>query len=303
MKGMTGVALVAVLGAFLPRGDGALAVYAGGEWRTWYTAAAAPARWERPLPLVADAVTWTSAARGLEVGRLRLSGEGEAWRVGVVLVRIDPARVAWALHWGMTAEDRKAWTIDSAPGDAILAVNAGMFNAGAPFGWTVIDGAEQGTIGTGAIAPAFVEDSLGALGLVPAESLHTRRAARGVRLAFQSYPELLRDDGTLPPMIRAGTAAIDLAHRDGRLALGHLRDGRWLLALTRFEGAGGALSFLPFGLTVPEMAALMGALGCDRAVSLDGGISAQLAVRDSAGVWMRWPGVRKVALGLTLRPR
>ena len=303
MKGVAGVALAALLGAFLSSGDGALAVYSGQKWQQWYTADAAPAKWDAALPLVADAVTWSPAAHGLELGRLRLSGPGEAWRVGVVLVRIDPAQVAWKLHWGMAADDRKAWTLDSAPADAILALNAGMFNSGAPFGWTVIDGREQGTIGTGVIAPAFVEDSAGSLALVPAESLHIRRAARGVRLAFQSYPELLRDDGVVPPMIRRGTAAIDLAHRDGRLALGHLRDGRWIVALTRFEGAGGALSFLPFGLTVPEMAALMGALGCDRAVSLDGGISAQVAVRDSTGAWQRWPGVRKVALGLTLSPR
>lgn len=303
MKRRAGVALAVLLGAFLPHEDGALAVYAGGKWQEWYRADAAPGRWTAPLPLLADAVTWTRAARGLEVGRLRLSGPGEAWRVGVVLVRIDPAQVEWRLHWGMASDDRKAWTIDSAPSAAILAMNAGMFNSGAPFGWTVIDGQEVGTIGTGAIAPAFVEDSAGGLALVPAESLHVRRARRGVRLAFQSYPELLRDDGTLPAMIRPGTAQIDLAHRDGRLALGHLRDGRWIVALTRFEGAGGALSFLPFGLTVPEMAALMGALGADRAVSLDGGISAQLAVRDSAGTWARWPGVRKVALGLTLAPR
>lgn len=297
------LAAVAGLGAFFPREEGALAVYAQGGWRPWYRADSAPARWPIALPLVTEAVSWQRAAAGLELGRLRLSGPGEAWRVGVVLVRIDPREVEWRLHRGMGSGDRKVWTIDSAPSEAILAMNAGMFNAGAPFGWNVIDGREQGTIGTGAIAPAFVEDSLGGLALVPAESLQIRRARRGVRLAFQSYPELLRDDGVVPPMLRPGSAAIDLAHRDGRLALGHLRDGRWLVALTRFEGAGGALSYLPFGLTVPEMAALMGALGCDRAVSLDGGISAQLAVRDSTGAWMRWRGVRKVALGLTLEVR
>jgi uncharacterized protein YigE (DUF2233 family) len=291
------------LGAVLSSGDGALAVYRDGKWTEWYDAARAPTAWTAPLPLVAGAVEWRRAAAGLEVGRLRLSGPGEAWRVGVVLVRIDPAEVEWTLHWGMTESGRKRWTIDSAPDDAILALNAGMFNAGAPFGWTVLDGAERGTIGTGAIAPAFVVDTAGALALVPAEGLQQRRTRRDVRLAFQSYPELLRDDGVVPPMLRAGTAAIDLTHRDGRLALGRLRDGRWLVALTRFEGAGGALSFLPFGLTVPEMAALMGALGCDRAVSLDGGVSAQLAVRDSAGAWERWPGVRKVPLGLILRER
>ena len=303
MIGRATLLSLATVGAILLPEDGALSVYAGGQWRPWYRADAAPVRWSAALPLVAGAVTWGRAAPGLEVGRLRLSGPGEAWRVGVVLVRIDPARVKWILHWGMAAEDRKAWTIDSAPAPSILAMNAGMFNSGAPFGWTVIDGVERGTIGSGAIAPGFVEDSTGGLALVPAESLQARRAKRGVRTAFQSYPELLRDDGVLPPMIRAGTAAIDLTHRDGRLALGHLRDGRWIVALTRFEGAGGALSFLPFGLTVPEMAALMGALGCDRAVSLDGGISAQLAVRDTTGAWVRWPGVRKVALGLTLEPR
>ncbi|HET7041871.1 MAG TPA: hypothetical protein VFI13_07620, partial [Gemmatimonadales bacterium] len=141
------LAAVLVLGAFFPREEGALAVHAQGRWQTWYRADAAPARWDGPLPLVAEAVEWSPAATGLEVGRLRLSGPGEAWRVGVVLIRIDPARVRWALHWGMAAGDRKAWTIDSAPDDAILALNAGMFNAGAPFGWTVIDGQERGTIG------------------------------------------------------------------------------------------------------------------------------------------------------------
>jgi uncharacterized protein YigE (DUF2233 family) len=297
-------ALLAVaLGAVLPTGDGVLSVYRDGKWVEWYDAGRAPAAWMAPLPLVESAVTWKVAARGVEVGRLRLSGPGEAWRVGVVLVRVDPAEVEWKLHWGMTPTGRKTWTVDSAPAEAILALNAGMFNAGAPFGWTVVDGTERGTIGTGAIAPAIVIDTLGALALVPAESLQLRRTRRDVRLAFQSYPELLRDDGVVPPMIRAGTAAIDLTHRDGRLALGHLRDGRWLVVLTRFEGAGGLLSFLPFGLTVPEMAALMGALGCDRAVSLDGGVSAQVAVRDSTGAWERWPGVRKVPLGLTARGR
>ena len=151
----------------------------------------------------------------------------------------------------------------------------------------------RGVLGSGALAPAFVVDSAGTAELVPAESLPRRFLARQAIVAFQSYPELLRGDGEVPVMIRAGSAAIDLTHRDARLAIGQLRDGRWLIALTRFEGAGGALSFLPFGLTIPEMSALMGALGCRTAVSLDGGVSAQLRVGGE-----RWPGLRKVALGL-----
>jgi hypothetical protein len=178
-----------------------------------------------------------------------------------------------------------------------------MFNGSAPFGWAMLEGTERGIIGSGVLAPAFVVDTAGQVELVPADRLQARRARRGVRLAFQSYPELLRDDGTVPPMLRPGAPELRLGHRDARLALGRQRDGRWLVALTRFEGAGGALSFLPFGLTIPEMAALMGALGCESAVSLDGGVSAQLAVRDSTGAWERWPGIRKVALGLVAYPR
>lgn len=284
-------------------GDGALAVERHGEWVTFYEAANAPTRWEGTDTIVAGAVTWSPVAPGVEEGRMRLSGAGEAWRVGVVLVRIDPALVQWRLRWGMANEVRKSWTIAAADTAAFVAFNAGMFNENGPFGWTVIDGTMRGTIGTGPLAPAFVVDSEGVAALVPAESLHARRNAGKVALAFQSYPELLRGDGEIPVMLQEATAAIDLTHRDGRLAIGELRDGKWLIALTRFEGAGGVLSFLPFGLTVPEMAAVMGALGCRRAVSLDGGVSAQLAIQRSDGTRGQWRGLRKVALGLEVAGR
>ncbi|MDF1506540.1 phosphodiester glycosidase family protein, partial [Roseisolibacter sp. H3M3-2] len=81
---------------------------------------------------------------------------------------------------------------------------------------------------------------------------------------------------------------------DARLALGTLADGRALLALTRVPGAGAA----PYGPTVPEMAAVMGGLGARDAVLLDGGLSAQLLVRDAAGRARRWAGLRRVPLGL-----
>lgn len=293
MIGRGVLAALALLGVVPFAGDGALRVWRHDRWVPWFHADSAPARWSGPLPTVADGVTWTPVAEGIEVGRLRLSGSGEAWRVGVVVARIDPRAVRWRLVWGMGEGDRKTWTIDRADSGARVALNAGMFTGGGPFGWTVIDGEERGVLGSGALAPAFVVDSEGVAELVPAESLPRRFLARQALLAFQSYPELLRGDGEVPVMIRAGSAAIDLTHRDARLAIGQLRDGRWLIVLTRFEGAGGALSFLPFGLTIPEMSALMGALGCRTAVSLDGGVSAQLRVGGE-----RWPGLRKVALGL-----
>jgi len=51
------------------------------------------------------------------------------------------------------------------------------------------------------------------------------------------------------------------------------------------------------------MAALMGALGCRDAVLLDGGIAAQLMVRDTAGDAHIWRGFRRVPLALIGFPR
>jgi hypothetical protein len=95
--------------------------------------------------------------------------------------------------------------------------------------------------------------------------------------------------------------------------VGELRDGRLLVALTRFDapvaalpgGArlGGVMARVPVGLTVPEAAALMGALGARRAVLLDGGLSAQLLVRAADGAERRWDGLRAVPLGLVALAR
>jgi hypothetical protein len=63
------------------------------------------------------------------------------------------------------------------------------------------------------------------------------------------------------------------------------------------------LETLPFGLTTPEMAALMGALDCRNAVLLDGGISGQLMVRDANGDRKLWSGLRRVPAGLVLVKR
>ena len=95
---------------------------------------------------------------------------------------------------------------------------------------------------------------------------------------------------------------MDLDHRDARLAIGAGRDGRLVIALTRFEGLGGALSNLPFGLTTPEMAAVMGALGCRQAMLLDGGISSQLRLRSADGRAHEWRGMRRVPLALLALP-
>lgn len=285
----------------LPRS--ALAVEEGDEWRTWWRSADAPVRWSGSLPAVAGAVHWRRAAPGVEWGELRLAGSGEAWRLRIVLARVDPARVGFALEQRTRAGGTLgAWTVDSAAPAALLAMNAGQFADARPWGWLVADGVERQPPGYGPQSMALVVDSAGAARLVPMDSIAGVRARGGVAQAFQSYPTLLTGDGVVPLPLRAPGRGVDVEHRDARLAVGELRDGRLVIALTRFEALGGVLAELPFGPTAPEMAALMGALGARRAVLLDGGLSAQLLVRDD-GTARRWRGLRRVPLGLVVERR
>ncbi len=251
-------------------------------------------------------VEWRVVAEGVELGELRLSGSGEAWRVRVILVRLDPKLVRFQLDSGFeNGILRAAWTIDKVAAEALVAFNAGQFTGSMPWGWVVLRGREFLPPGHGPLSTAVTIDTAGVPHWWPPDSIPALRRARGMVAAFQSYPTLLEGDGDVPPALWPDShiAGVSLDHGDSRLAIGALRDGRVLVALTRFDGLDGFLETIPLGLTTPQTAALMGALGCSRAVMLDGGISSQLLVRDSIGGAQRWPGIRRVPLGLVVLAR
>jgi hypothetical protein len=279
----------------------ALSVRGPEGWREWWHADRAPTRWRERLPVLAGVVTWRPVAPGVRWGELELSGGGEAWRVRAIVVQLDPRLVRLETRTLQRADGRPlAWNVDSAPPEAIVALNAGQFNSSGPWGWVVMGGLERRPPGRGPLAPALVADTGGAVRIVPPDSISRTRGDPAVREAFQSYPSLLVEDGEVPLPLRQAGLGVDLEHRDARLALGLDRDGMLLIAMTRFEGLGGALSNLPFGLTTPEMAALMGALGCRRAMLLDGGISSQLRLQPLGGEALVWRGIRQVPVGLVV---
>jgi len=258
--------------------------------------------------------TWKPAQPGLEWTELNLNGRGEARRIRVIAARLDPARFRPSLENGMAPGGfLNVWTLDMAPSGAALALNAGMFAGDGAWGWVVHDGTEYRVPSTGPLARAVVVDSSGAVRLLDDEAVTAIRANKAdVREAFQSYPALL-DHGELPAMLTYGVAstaltaspaltAIDLTHRDARLALGIDSNGWLIIALTRFDVLGPSFGSIPFGLTIPETALLMRGLGAQTAVALDGGISAQLLLRDSVGETQQWPGLRPVPLGLSAVP-
>jgi exopolysaccharide biosynthesis protein len=183
-----------------------------------------------------------------------------------------------------------------------VAFDAGQFRASLPWGWVVTGGREVLAPQYAPLAAAVVVDPDGRVRIVSPGNVAAERQRGTAREAFQSYPMLLEEGRVPAPLMQAGQG-VDLGHRDSRLALGTLPDGRVIVALTRFDALGQKLGRIPFGLTTPEMAAVMGALGCRRALLLDGGISGQLLVRDSVGAARVWPGIRSVPMGLVARSR
>ncbi|GLC28366.1 phosphodiester glycosidase family protein [Roseisolibacter agri] len=302
----TALLAAALLVPALPSSRLALRTDAG--WRTWWRADAAPATWAQAAPEIARAVRWRPGADGVAWGTLDLAGDGSAWRVHVLVARVDPRRARLRLDGDALAVGPRAatrsWNVERADTTRapLLAFNAGQFTDAGPWGWVVDAGREVAPPGHAPLAPAVVADSAGRIRLVPPDSIDAVRAAGGIAAAIQSYPMLLDAGGRVPDALRAEGRGVDVAHRDARLALGIDRDGRVLLVLTRFRAPGGRLVPLPVGLTVPELAALMGALGCERAVALDGGVSGQLLVRERTGRTLRWPGWRDVPLGVRFEP-
>ena len=218
------------------------------------------------------------------------------------LTRRTDANVPTARGRGRGTGREHARRGPDAEGGVAVALDAGQFRGSLPWGWVVHRGRELLAPGSGPLAGAVVVDSSGAVRVVPPDAVGIERARGTAREAFQSYPMLLQH-GTIPaPLIEPGRG-VDLDHRDARLALGTLSDGRVVIALTRFDALGGVLGRIPFGLTSPEMAAVMGALGCREALLLDGGVSGQLLLRDADGAARVWPGIRRVPLGLVGKTR
>ena len=228
----------------------------------------------------------------MRVGRMR-------WPVRIIIARIDPRRFDISLQErtranGMTG----AWNVDSAGGDVAVAFNAGQFKETGPWGWLVMNGKELRNPGFGPLSVGIAIDST--LHFVTISQLQ-KVSSFPPRFGFQSYPVLLHDGRIAEQLLLS--EHVDRAHRDARLILGQAADGSLLVVMTRYEGFGGVAERVPVGLTVLESAQLMKKLGARDAVMLDGGLSAQLLVRDSVGKPMVWKGLRDVPLALIFRPK
>jgi len=271
----------------------ALDLRVGGAWVRWRTfEPGAPAAAD---PLLARAVRWDDARPGLRAGSFEVRASGGLLVNRVALVEIDPTLYGFSLvaSAGFAPRPADFWMADSA---VMLAVNTGLFRRdGTPSGLVLVDGARFGRRADWLDAAVAVED--GRIRLVAPAALDSLGAGAS---AFQ----------VLPWLVRAGRVAfgatsglrLSRRHRDRRLTLCIGADGLVRLLLSNFELFGEPAGTIPVGLTIAEQATIAAAAGCADAVALDGGISAQLAVRFPHRV-RRMPGWRDVPLMMLIRPR
>jgi exopolysaccharide biosynthesis protein len=248
----------------------------------------------------ADGVLWQSEVPGIDQAVIGVRGGGEGWNTRVVALRVDPA----VFRFRLTARIHgvfPGWSVDQAPDRAVVATNTGQFTGITPWGWVVMHGREIRPPGRGPLSTAIAWDKTGRLRWLEANEIDAERARGEITEAFQSYPTLLNVRGQIRREIREPGFGVDVDHHDGRLAIGVLKDGRVILSITRFNGLGDLIPSVPIGLTLAEMAEVMRGLGCVRAVSLDGGVSAQMLLRAN-GRRQMWRGWRSVPLGLVAEP-
>jgi hypothetical protein len=116
--------------------------------------------------------------------------------------------------------------------------------------------------------------------------------------------QLVSDRGAVDAHICGQREKRESPTRDRRLAIGTRADGSLLIVLAHFDGVGDASTTAPLGVSLPELASIMRALGAERAALLATGPSAQLMVRESTdGVARRWAGDVGSAHGLLIEEK
>jgi hypothetical protein len=270
----------------------ALDLKVGGAWVPWR--AYVPGTPAAADPLLLRAIRWEDERPGLRLGSFEVRVSRGLLVNSVAVVEIDPERYRFSLAAapGFATRGVDAWMADT---DVVAAVNTGLFRPeGTPQGLVLLDGVRSGRRVGWLDAAVVIADGRPRLADPPAVDSMT-----GPVSGFQVVPWLVRAGRAV-----LGTSSglrLSRTHRDRRLTL-CLGDGPVRLLLSNFAVFGGNAGTIPVGLTIPEQALIAVAAGCSDAVALDGGISAQLAVRFPQRV-RRMPGWREVPLVMLIRPR
>lgn len=208
------------------------------------------------------APVWTGVAPGLELSDLALRRPPNPLEVDVLLARVDPAR--WRFRvWGRP--DFAPAPVDALAREAglALAVNASYFSDDGPLGLVVSDGASRGRQGKNRAAH-FVVPVGGGPRIVNQKGAPLGKLAQG----FQGFPSVMTAGQTFA-YLRHGGRGFDIGEVDRRSAACLDRAGRVVFLVT---------DTVTNGLSLDELATVLGGLGCVDAMGFDGGSSTGFAL-------------------------
>jgi hypothetical protein len=286
----------ALLLAMLQASPPPLEVRVGDAWRLWRDAAPnSAATHER---LLDEAVLWKDSAPGLRRGEFEVRTASGYLRNSMAIIDLDPSRFRFSLGITPPGARRSAaeWLADDT--SLVLTSNTGLFRVnGTPQGLVLLDGSRRSALAGWLDAVVVIED--GSLRITDVDGARASRLSP-LASAFQTLPWLIRD-GRVAFGFTNGLR-LSRTHRDRRITLCLAESGTVRLLLSNFEVFGANAGSVPIGLTIPEQAALAAGAGCRDAVALDGGISAQIALRAGERT-VKMPGWRKVPLMLLVRRR
>lgn len=210
---------------------------------------------------------WKPVGVGLALGRVPLGRLGDPIGFDLVLIRVDPA------HWRFEVWGRGDWkpasvaTLATEAGVQI-AVNASFFADDGPLGLVISDGVRRNAQGSRRAAHFLVVRGRPRI-------LNQKRAPlAGATEGFQGFPAIMSGGRTFA-YLREGGRGFDVRVPDRRTAACVDRDGAVVLAVTDTRIG---------GVSLEELATLLGGLGCVDAMGFDGG--------GSTGLWMDWGGLR-----------
>lgn len=222
---------------------------------------------------------WHAVASGMETAELDVLRPPDPRDVRVVLARVDPAR--WRFRvWGRADWKRDSVATLADEAGLVLAVNGPYFAEDGPLGLVVSDGVIRNRQGT-LRAAHFLVDHQGSRPRIVNEK---KTDVRGVDQGFQGFPSIMSAGHTYG-YLRTGGRGFDVREVDRRTAACIQGDGRVVLLATDTWTS---------GLSLSELATVLGGLGCYDAMAFDGGASTAL--------WLDVPGHRLDVEGLDVVP-
>lgn len=201
---------------------------------------------------------WEQVHPGLDTAELSFLRPPDPRDVDVVLVRVDPAR------WQFRVYGRDDWSRDSVSALAqeaglTFAVNGPYFAEDGPLGLVVSDGVFRNRQGSRRAAHFLVDQP----GTLPRIVNERGTDVAGVREGLQGFPSIMTARKTYS-YLRTGGRGFDIQVADRRTAACTTPSGEMVfLATDTWIG----------GLSLAELATVMGALGCVDAMAFDGGAS------------------------------